>query len=339
MAGACGRRVNRPVSCVAPAIRRFRLLIPPVAVDPATVACSHRSLALRDGWSALVLTSCQGLAPPMSSSTTPPDDTDWRAFVEQLIHDSRALDRYALLKYSDSGEVLSARWTWPGGEMDVIAKQNRVFGWRRSMGVMFRATRARRNFERALRLLRDGIDTPVPLALLERRGGSGEAWLVCPFVHDMVDLDQILLTLLPRVDARSLRRVKNRIIDRVADLFARLQQCGWHHRDLKASNVLLTRWDRAEARVLLVDLDGLRRRRRRSAINLKSVVRLAASVRMYSGVSTTDGARFIRRLLTSIHGAPTGWRDALRTTSARARAYNQRAAGRKRNKLDGFDGG
>ncbi len=312
--------------------------MPTETVDPSSAVCRYRSLALCDGWLAQVLATCHGMALLPDLEKAPPDDADWRALLEPLIEGPSALSEYALLKYADGGEVLAARWSWKGATTRVVAKQSRPRGWRRGLSALLRGTRARRNFGRALALLQDGIKTPVPLALLERRGSRREDWLVCPFISGLTDLDGIALTGLPRVEPGALRRVKDRIILRVAELFARLQRSDWYHRDLKASNILLTQWDRDDACVWLVDLDGLFRRRRSAALNLRPVVRLGASLLSYPLVTTTDGARFVRCLLTSIRGTAVGWREVLRTVSAQAHAYNRRAAKRKHNKLDGFNG-
>jgi len=304
----------------------------------STEGCRYQRVALSDGWSALVLRECHVMAQDQGVPPELPSERDWRAFLDQVVRKASELDDYALLKYSDNGEVLSARWTWSSGTMPIIAKRSRTHGFRQSIAAMLRPTRARRNFIRASHLLHDGIDTALPFALVERGGVAREAWLVSVFVNNLIDLDQIVMTWLPRADARSVRHIKDRLIERVALLFSRLQQAGWYHRDLKASNIMLTNWDRDDARVWLVDLDGLRCGRRHHQIDLRPVVRLAASLRPYRSVSTTDGVRFVKKMIESLGKDSPGWRKVLRTVATRAVAYNRRAQGRKAGKLDGFDG-
>lgn len=261
----------------------------------------------------------------------------WRAFLDIVVSDPTRLNGYAQLKYSQAGEVFSARWNRSGRSIDVLVKVSRQGGLGHRMARLFRPSRARRNFDRALRLLRDDIATAKPLALIEG-GGDGLAWLISEYIGGLVDLDHIALSLLPRVERRSLRRIKDRLIDRVALLVARLFRAGWRHRDLKASNIMVTDWDGDEARVWLVDLDGLSLRRSRDRLDLKPLVRLAASLQDHPGVTATDGARFLRKLLVLLEGREDRWRDVLRAIAVRAADYNRRAVRRREGKLDGYGG-
>lgn len=266
------------------------------------------------------------------------DKRAWRTFLEQLLRDPAQLAGYSILKYSANGEVIAADCSCgSGGVTGVICKLSRVRGIRRYVSAMVSSPRSRRNFWLAGELLGDGIDTALPIALIEKRGVAGDAWLVTARLDGLVDLDQVALTLLARLDRNKLRRVKDRLIERIADVVMQLQRAGWRHRDLKASNVMLTDWDSDDARVWLVDLDGLRRARRRGDLDLRPVIRLAASLLGHRSVSTSDGARFLKKLLVRLGDGKGGaWRNLLKTMMREAERYNKRAAGRKTSKLDGF---
>jgi len=270
-----------------------------------------------------------------------PSADNWRAWLAQLVADSAALPGYATLKYSKSGEVFRARI---GGEnekpLEVVCRFSRSGGVGDS--ILNRASRGRRNFRRAVQLLHAGIDTAIPLARMERIARPRSSWLVTEFVGDVVDLDQIVLTLLSHLDRNAVRKVKATLTGALVELFARLDGARLYHRDLKASNILFTHWNGREgpARTMLVDLDGLHHRRwwngRR---RWQPLIRLAASLRDYPALSRTDFVRFLHQHLSRV-GTPTAdWKACFRRFAREAAGYAQRSQRRKSHKLDGFTGG
>ena len=295
-----------------------------------------------------------------------PSFTEWRPWLAQLVTDPAALPGYATLKYSKSGEVFRARFPGPGdphaATLDVACRyfpvnetqkrrktqtqktENGCSFLRFCVSVFlrfFRPSRASRNLLRARRLLQVGIDTPVPLAWIERTTPPRSSWLVTEFVANVVDLDQIVLTLLPRMDRRARRKARNGVVDAVVELLARLDRAGLHHRDLKASNILMTNWEGRETRPrpMLVDLDGLHPRRwwdRRR--RWQPLIRLAASLRDYPGLTRTDFARFLHRYLSQIGRPKAEWKTHFRRLTRDATEYVQRSQLRKTRKLDGFTG-
>jgi hypothetical protein len=192
---------------------------------------------------------------------------------------------------------------------------------------------------RAEALLRCGINTAQPLAIIERRT-TGEAWLTTAFITGLVDLDEVALTRLAQFEAPRQRQVKSSLLAAVVDLCARLETDGLYHRDLKASNILLADWAGRDGpvRPYLVDLDGvLRRSRWRAARRWRPLVRLAASLADYTSITRTDYARFLKAYL-AVSGAPSeDWKPRFRTLGKRIDQYVRRARLRKTDKLDGFD--
>jgi len=170
-------------------------------------------------------------------------------------------------------------------------------------------------------LLKAGIDTAIPLARIERTSLRGSSWLVTEFLADVVDLDQIVLSLLPHLERRALHRVKTGLSEALVELFARLCDARFYHRDLKASNILFTNWEGREgtARTMLVDLDGLQHRRWWHARRRwQPLVRIAASLRDYPALSRTDYARFLHQYLSRV-GIPTAnWKAYFRRLAREA---------------------
>ncbi len=306
-----------------------------------TTRLDFQPISLRGGWSGRVLVGMDGALPEGVATADLPTFEQWRTLLEPLVVDPSALPGYEVLKYSAAGEVFRAELAWGDGSIDVVCKQTRIRGLRRRLLATLRATRERTNFDRALTVLRAGIATALPLALLGGPGPKREAWLVTAFVPGVVDLDQVALTLLARLEPDRRRAVKNAIIEAVVDLLAGMERHRLHHRDLKASNILLTNWggSAGDMQVWIMDLEGLGRRRAwESNRRWQPLVRLAASLIGYAALTRGDYARLLRAYLARVGLPQDSWRQHYRVLSRRAADYARRSRLRKTHKLDGYGG-
>lgn len=257
----------------------------------------------------------------------------WRDWLGRLIADPGSLPGYQQLKYSPVNEVILAifadRAAGATG-LEVICKRSSPRGPASGLLGLIGRSRGRRNFIRAKALADRGIGTAAPLAFLERRAG-GESWIITEYLRNTVDLDQIALTRLPNLPPRECFRLKVRCISAVAELFSALDRHGMHHRDLKATNVLLSNSagdSPGECHAFLVDLDGLRLSAwRRASSRRQRLTRLAASLVEYRAITRSDYARFLRRLLPG-----DDWRTQLRALAPAARRYNRAAETRRQRK-------
>jgi hypothetical protein len=297
-------------------------------------------IQLVGGWQGRVLTEIPSSVQPSSIAPRKVSVDDWRAFLQQLIERPPSLPGYATLKYSKTGEVCRARLIVEGQALEVICKQSRAYGFIERTFAHFRSSRAKLNWERATALLELGISTARPLALLERRKREPAAWLVTEGINDVVDLDQVVLTLLPQVPPDQAARTKRQLIGAIVDFYVRFDRSGLHHRDLKASNLLFTQWDGEDGgpRVWLVDLDGLTRRFFAEKGRRQRLVRLAASLAEYHTVSVSEQVRFLKRYRYQAGLEPSGWKAEWRKLAPSVAAYNRRAKARKRGKIDGYMG-
>jgi len=258
----------------------------------------------------------------------------------QLVTDHTTLPGYVTLKYSKGGEVFRARIVGRNVKpFDVVCRFSRSEG--KGFSFLKRPSRTQRNLRRAVRLLDVGVDTAIPLAQIEHTVPPGSSWLVTEFVADVVDLDQIVLTLLSHLDRRALHKTKATLSKALVELFARLDDARLYHRDLKASNILFTHWDGRGGSVgtMLVDLDGLHDRRWWNAPRRwQPLVRIAASLRDYPALRRTDFARFLHQYLSRVGIPRAEWKTHFRRLAREATAYAQRSQHRKSHKLDGFTG-
>ena len=364
-----GGEVTEGLPSVAPAVRAARSgpTAHQVAENVNVAALVYAPLILSAEQSGRALVKCPEMALSSHAELQPPTMEEWRAWLDILVRDSTQLPGFKTLKYSDSVEVFRARIPIPttSGEahLEVLCKRTEASGMvGRATGV-FRSSRARRNFDRALTCLKAGIRTAIPLALIEKQTSPRTAWLVSVFLRDVVDLDCFAMRLLPRLNASRARSAKTAIALAVAEFLARFHRAGLHHRDLKASNILLADRDLFDprtsaratsgeptdaipladpprtARAFVVDLDGLAGKSRwRPNQRWQPLVRLAASLIDYAEITRTDYARCLREYMAMCDHDPAQWRMHYRRLARRAMAYARRSQHRKSGKLDGFSG-
>jgi hypothetical protein len=297
-------------------------------------------IQLVDGWQGRVLTEIPPSGQTRDKAPRKVSVEDWREFLQQLVERPPALPGYATLKYSKTGEVCRACFSVKEQALDVICKKNTALGFMERWFARVRPSRARLNWQRAAALLELGISTARPLALLERRKPEPAAWLVTEAIKNVVDLDRVVLALLPQLPPDQAARTKRRMIRAIADFYVRFDRSGLHHRDLKASNLLFTHWDgqEGEPRVWLVDLDGLTRRFSAEKARRQRLMRLAASLAEYRIVSASDRARFLKGYRHQAGHDPSGWKAEWRKLAPSVAEYHRRAKARKRGKIDGYLG-
>lgn len=307
--------------------------------DSDTPTLGYENLGLEGGWSAVVLTSAAGAVAQRQLPGGPPNAGQWHRFLRQLILNPSSLAGYQVLKASRTGTVIQVSIAHEPEAIQVVCKQRSVGGFWRGLLRPLRKTAERRDFDRGRALLAAGIATAIPCACLTQRRSPRRSWLVTVFLPKVVDLDRIVLAELPRLSGATLRRAKNALAQALADLVHGLDTGGLHHRDLKASNVLLGDWlpDGSVPTPYLVDLEGLGAGRSHGD-RLNPVVRLAASLLDYDAVTRTDYLRFLRQYLSTASSGPGDWKTQFRSLAERAIAYNQLARLRKSHKLDGFQG-
>jgi len=169
----------------------------------------------------------------------------------------------------------------------VVAKRERAQGWRRAMVALgARPSRPAEAFRHARLLRAAGLATPEPLAVL---GAPGDAVLVTRYVQGRGLWEVWSAARAPA------------LVELLAQGLARLHRSGFRHRDLKASNLLLTGAD-AALELCWTDLDGLRRlERSEPRARARDLARLGMSFESAparaAGVRAGDWPALVRRAL------------------------------------------
>ncbi len=295
-------------------------------------------IPLVDGWIGEVLIRSDALA-GQGNPIRWPDGQLWRPALEAFLADRTELPGYELLKFSKTGEVCRLKLDVGGRSIDAVCKQSRPAGMVRATASRFQRPREQRNFDRALDLLRAGISTALPLAVLRRNRPARQSWLITEYLPGLVEMQHLALSELSRLAPRACRARKNALIQSAVELLGRLEDSRVTHRDFKAANLMLERAGNDASRsadIILVDLDGLGPMRLFAGIRRwHPVVRLAASLLDCKAVTRTDLARLIRTYLVRLGQPKPAWKTHFRRVAIRAEKYAYSAARRKQGRFDG----
>lgn len=170
----------------------------------------------------------------------------------------------------------------------------------------------RRSWISAWLLLEAGVPTPKPIAMLERRraGLCFESYLVTEDIQDSQTLaDHVLY--LRHVPSQVRVSALRHLIAQIAIMIRRLHRYGISHRDLKASNWLVTggATSTGPERVYLIDLVGVQRHRQVSRhIRVSNLARLATSMLCQPYVSNSDRLRFLKHYLPRAEQTGKAWK-------------------------------
>ncbi len=171
-------------------------------------------------------------------------DLDGQQMRQFLAAPDAIVARGEMLKAGDSTTVVKV---WLDGQPFVAKRYNLMGPWHR-LRRLFQPSRAWRCWGSAHRLLRAGISTPAPVAMVEERHGPlrGRAWYLSEFIDG-----EDALYCLTNVGCKSARWQSAMMQFR--SLFSIMQREHLVHGDMKATNFLLTK-----AGLVVLDLDACR---------------------------------------------------------------------------------
>ncbi len=180
------------------------------------------------------------------------DHADWQrewALLEQKLR----ADQLDILKRDRSGDILATQITLLGHPIDVIVKRPRHKYWYRHLLGAFRASRAKRLWDKTRWLLVRRIAVEYPLIVMQRRvlGYVVESVAVFERVPGMT-LDHADLNVMTDDNRENFFRSCGRILRKIEDT-------GLTHTDAKSSNWIVYNPDDGNAEPVLIDCYGIRR--------------------------------------------------------------------------------
>lgn len=155
--------------------------------------------------------------------------------------------------------VVKTQCILAGTEREVVVKTYRAPGRvREFFEKRDKGSKAFRAFKAAWILEKNGVGTPAPIAVVERRDEAGhllESRLITEFVPAMSNFrDELFYIYAKNPDCETLMS----LMQTVADACRSMHDCGIIHRDLGNQNIALKKTDAGTWRVLFIDLDRVR---------------------------------------------------------------------------------
>ncbi len=241
------------------------------ATEPAADAPPR---PLPDGWTGVFFRKTKHARRWSALSGLEITADQWLAAWPPLLRQIEA-DSLPVLKRSRSGDVLAARLRLAGRDVDVIIKRPRRRYWYRYVNEIGRGSRARRAWFKAWGLIIRNIPTAWPVALFERRtlGYTTDNLFICERVPGPT-LWSIDYDALAPLDRENLLR-------RTGRLLARIDRMGLSHFDAKASNWIVRADEITGPEPVLIDVDGIRRRRW-EALGIRRLLRSLLEHRQYT---------------------------------------------------------
>lgn len=207
-----------------------------------------------DGWQAVFFRHTKHPRRWSPASRLRVSEDDWRKAWPALWRQIES-DALPVLKRSPSGDVLSAEVELDGRTVPVILKRPRRRYWYRYLNEIGRGARPRRAWYKAWNLVFRNLPTAWPLAVLERRRLG--------YV-----VDSVLVT--ERVPGPTLWAVKldafadaarEMLFRRTGRILRQIERHGFSHFDAKASNWIVRADEKVGPSPVMIDVDGIRRRR------------------------------------------------------------------------------
>ncbi len=192
----------------------------------------------------------------------------------------------------------------------------------------FRPGKALRNFNTALNLISCGIAVTAPFAALQqrRRLFTKQSIYITEYSPDSADLHSFASRRLSSIKNTEQFEIKKQLSYELASVLASLHKNGLWHRDSKASNFIVCKDNQDKYRILLVDMDGIKRYLLPSrSRQYRSLWQLAASLISVPGISRTDYLRTFTAYCNLTGLGPSQRRTLYRYLAKRALAKRMRA--------------
>lgn len=293
-------------------------------------------LRLRRGWRGTAVLSFKHASDESRASHLTFDARWWCTQLEtpeRLLAPAPA----GVCKDSHSAAVTRALLERDGAAVPVIIKRPLARNGWRALVQLWPPSRSRRAWRIGHTLLHRDVPAARPLAVLERRAGPLvlDSLLITEAIPGALDLETFLRTEYQRAAPLQWVRLKRHLAHLLEIHVRQLLERGFIHRDCKASNILVVRWP--VWKLLWIDLDGIRRTRRRSpGASRRALVRLYVSLESVPGLTRTDHLRFLKSYCARYGSPPDIWRK-LWPALAQAIAAKRRAkADRQRWKREHY---
>jgi len=205
----------------------------------------------------------------------------------------KLIEKPARVFKSENGKAAVLKQIESKGEKILfVVKKSTSHDRLKNLGDLFRPPKAVRNFHIALELKNRDIDVAEPVAGLWRKKGIQclENIYITEFCQGSLNLYDVAFG----KDAEIISgfRARKAVIQRVAELIAKLHKSGFWHRDPKAGNFIVYKSEDGAYKVKLIDLDGIKRNIfSRQKKHIRTLSGLAETLIRFKAVNFTDLCR------------------------------------------------
>lgn len=201
-------------------------------------------------------------------------EADWERAWPQL-HKQMTADRLRVLKRTRSGDVFSGEIELNGQQVEVVIKRPQRRYWYRYVNDIGRGPRPRRAWYKAWNLILRNLPTAWPIAVVERRR-FGYA------IESLAVVEKVPGPTLWNVNLEAMTPGQREMLFRRAGRILRqIERHGFSHFDAKASNWIVRFDESLGPSPVLIDVDGVRRRRW-VALGVQRLLRSLRERRQYS---------------------------------------------------------
>jgi len=205
-----------------------------------------------------------------------------------------------ILKKEGRNCVAIKKLTIAGEQLKVLLKRHYPKASLRWFFRSLRPGKALRNFKITAELLRLGLPTAAAFAALQQKRGllTKQSVYITQYFDDSLDLYNFASHLEDLSSAKTAAdklAIRKTLSEQIAVILASLHKNGLWHRDSKATNFVVHKNAQNQYKVILVDVDGIKRYRlRRRCFQFRSLWQLAASLLGNCTVNRTDYLRTFR---------------------------------------------
>lgn len=275
-------------------------------------------LALNNGWS--------GKAALYRARSRNFSQFDW---ADSLSKPNRLFDDVEkILKLGSQNCVAVKNLAIRDTRLKVVIKRLYIGEGLRQFFRSFRPGKALRNFNTALNLMSCGIAVTAPFAALQQRHRlfTKQSIYITEYCPDSSDLHSFASRGLSSIKHKEHFEIKKQLAHELASVLASLHKNGLWHRDSKASNFVVYKDNQDKYKILLVDMDGIKRYIVPSkSRQYRSLWQLAASLMSVPGINRTDFLRTFTTYCNLTGLEPSQRRPLYRYLAKRAQAKRLRA--------------
>lgn len=216
------------------------------------------------------------------------------------------------IKQGRSAQLVRLNLPLDGQDVPVAYKRIRRQGWQKIVSDFVRTHRALRAWRFGHELLKQGVSTARPLAVvIPGRFADADAFLATEWIEGAESLHHFAMRM-QKLGSRDRHIRLKAAAARLGELLGRLHHRNVTHRDLKAANLLI-REEPPQTEAYVIDLDGVAIKWHLSSeLRMRNLARLDVSLDPHACIGKTARLRFLHSYLAASQRPAETWKTVWR---------------------------